>query len=120
MTEEFISKEMAEETVIKAIEPSYTIVIEAKDKELTLDFNEGKLKTYGNMKYDKASKLFFEGLDTFFQGAIDKRKKEFIKRLKEELFIEAIERNIPLTASNLDRLPLAYINKIIDKIAGEK
>ena len=46
--------------------------------------------------------------------------KEFIRRLKEELFDEAIKRKKPLTDSSLDRLPLNYINRNIDKLAGEK
>ena len=46
--------------------------------------------------------------------------KEFIEKLKEELFDEAFKRELPLTDSSLDHLPMAYINKIIDKLAGDK
>lgn len=46
--------------------------------------------------------------------------KEFIKRLKEELFEEARKRKLPLTASSLDRLSLKYIKQVIDKLAGDK
>lgn len=46
--------------------------------------------------------------------------KEFIRLLKKELFQEAIVRKIPLTDTSLDRLPMSYVDKIIDKLAGEK
>jgi hypothetical protein len=44
---------------------------------------------------------------------------EFKEKLKEVLFKEAKDRNLPLTASSLDRLPCNYVNKIIDKTAQE-
>jgi hypothetical protein len=46
--------------------------------------------------------------------------KEFIKKLKEELFTEAINRNLPLNNLSLDRLPLEQIEKTINKLAGDK
>jgi len=46
--------------------------------------------------------------------------KEFIKKLKEELFTEAINRNLPLNNLSLDRLPLEQIEKTINQLAGDK
>ena len=58
------------------IEPTHTIVIVSpKGKKLTLDFNGSKLKTYGDLKPDKAAEQFFKALDWFFQGAIKKQLK---------------------------------------------
>ncbi len=52
---------------------------------------------------------------------INKKKvKEFIKKLKAKLFEEAIERKLPLTASSLDSLPCNWVNRIINKLAGDK
>ena len=45
--------------------------------------------------------------------------KEFIKRLKDKLFEESFDRDLPLNDGSLDRLPLQLINEIIDKIAGD-
>jgi hypothetical protein len=64
------------------------------------------------------TKAFLLGLPTLDSlNCID--VKEFIRLLKEKLFSEAIDRKLPLTASSLDRLPLVYINKVIDKLAGD-
>lgn len=46
--------------------------------------------------------------------------KQSIKRLKKALLKEAIERNLPLKSTSLDRLSLFSINKEIDSIFGNK
>jgi len=93
------------------LEPSHNIVIQADNgKKLTLDFNEGKLKTYGDLEYDEASKKFFDAFDSFFQGAINKWKKEFIRLLKEANPDEFVERG---------QFNEAYFKRFVNKLAGD-
>jgi len=70
---------------IKKIEPNHTIVIHSPSgKELILDFNGTRLKTSGDLKPDKAAKLFFDSLDWFFREAIENSKKEPKKSLSDK------------------------------------
>ena len=88
--------------------------------------NRVSLKDGANQDYkpeDTLSSKIYENIEGFTNK---KRKsikvpdvKDFIQKLKEELFHEAIARKRPLTDSSLDRLPLNYIKRIIDKLAGE-
>ena len=49
----------------------------------------------------------------------DERFEEFIRLLKERLFVESFERGMPLDDGSLERLPLQLINQEIDKLAEE-
>jgi len=63
---------------MKSIEPTHTIVIcSPENKTLTLDFNGEKLKTYGDLEYDKAAEIFFNSLDSFFQLRLQKEKDNY-------------------------------------------
>ena len=55
------------------VQPSQSIQIEGKDgKKLTLDFGGDKLKTFGDLEYDEASKVFFDSLNFYFQKNLNK------------------------------------------------
>ncbi len=61
---------------LKDIKFSNTImIVSPSGKKLTLDFNGDELKTYGDLKFDEASKIFFNCLNNFF-------KKHFIPKLE--------------------------------------
>ena len=50
----------------------------------------------------------------------EKDIKEAVKRLKDKVSKEAIERGINLDNSSLDRLPVIHLIDLIDEIFGEK
>jgi len=54
-----------------------------------------------------------------FQKGRTQAISEFKEKLKKELFSEALERDMNINDSSLDRLSCDYINKIIEKTAKE-
>ena len=67
---------------IMNVEPSYNIhICNLNGKKLILDFNTDKLIVSGDLEYDEAAKLFFDSLNYYFGGVIDKQVKEKLKEI---------------------------------------